>query len=65
MDSWKERGTLYYGPNRPAYEGDWVKDKFEGFGVLYNDNPFYMKTEFNYEDFDAVDDFWIRYEGKW
>ena len=57
------KGTLYYGPDRPAYEGDWMGDKFEGYGVLYNDNPFYMNSEFDYGNFDTVDDFWLRYEG--
>lgn len=29
-------GTLYYGPDRPAYEGSWLADQFHGFGTLYN-----------------------------
>lgn len=32
-------GTLFYGPNRPAYEGNWVADQFHGFGTLFNESP--------------------------
>lgn len=32
-------GTLFYGPNRPAYEGHWVADQFHGFGTLFNESP--------------------------
>ncbi len=30
------KGTLYYGPNRAAYEGSWFADQFHGYGTLYN-----------------------------
>ena len=30
------KDVLYYGPNRPAYSGDWINNKFHGNGVLYN-----------------------------
>ena len=33
------RGVLSYASGKPAYDGDWIEDKFEGFGVLYNENP--------------------------
>lgn len=33
------KGVLSYASGKPAYEGDWVDDKFDGYGVLYNENP--------------------------
>ena len=39
-------GTLYYANGRPAYDGDWVNEKFEGKGTLYNDNPRYLDIDF-------------------
>lgn len=33
------KGTLYYASGKPAYQGQWVDDKFEGEGVLYNEYP--------------------------
>ena len=39
IDYWKGRGTLYYYSGKPAYVGDWVDDRFEGIGVLYNEEP--------------------------
>ena len=32
-------GTLYYASAKPAYEGQWIDDKFEGEGTLYNEFP--------------------------
>jgi hypothetical protein len=33
------KGVLMYASGKVAYDGDWVNDKFEGFGVLYNEVP--------------------------
>lgn len=57
------KGVLSYASGTPAYDGDWVDDKFEGYGILYNENPIHFQEEFNYNDFDNVDEYWIRYEG--
>lgn len=35
-DRMEGQGTLFYGPQRPAYEGNWLADQFHGFGTLYN-----------------------------
>lgn len=35
-DSIHGKGTLYYGINRPAYAGEWMHNKFNGRGALYN-----------------------------
>ena len=35
-DTLQGKGSLFYGPQRPAYTGDWVNNKFHGKGVLYN-----------------------------
>lgn len=54
-------GTLFYGPNRPAYEGHWVADQFHGFGTLFNESPLQLNGCFNYNDFNLIEDFWVRY----
>ena len=36
------KGVLYYSSGLPAYDGDWVDDKFEGFGQLMNEHPVVM-----------------------
>jgi len=46
------RGKLYYQSGRLAYEGDWLKDRFHGFGTLYNDNPEMLAECFEYSNFD-------------
>jgi len=62
------KGVLYYASGKPAYDGDWYEDKFEGFGVLYNENPAslegYYSEGFDYKDFNNVDEFWTKYEGE-
>jgi hypothetical protein len=32
-------------------------------GVLYNEDPFYTNESFDYEDFDKIEENWIKYEG--
>jgi hypothetical protein len=46
------RGNLKYSSGKIAYEGDWRNDKFEGFGVLYNENPALLYESFDFTDFD-------------
>lgn len=48
------QGTLFYGPGRPAYEGNWVVDQFHGYGVLHNENPLALNGNFNYNDFNLI-----------
>lgn len=57
-------GTLFYRVGKPAYEGYWHEDQFHGKGVLYNENPVEQLQPFDYSDFNLVEDYWIRYEGK-
>ena len=35
-DKMHGKGTLYYGPGRPAYSGGWENDQFHGWGKLFN-----------------------------
>ena len=63
-DKMEGKGTLFYGLDRPAYDGNWVADQFHGYGVLYNENPLELNGTFNYNDFNLIEDFWVRYEGK-
>jgi len=58
------KGILYYASGKPAYDGDWFEDKFEGSGVLYNENPNNLDEAFNYNDFDEIDDYWTKYDGE-
>lgn len=57
------RGTLFYCDNKVAYEGDWREDKLWGRGVLYNEDPKQLKGTYDYNSWDQVDDYWVRYEG--
>jgi hypothetical protein len=56
-------GTLYYQSDRIAYEGNWLADKFQGFGKLYNEFPAPLDEGFDCTDFDAIDEYWAYYEG--
>lgn len=58
------KGVLYYASGKPAYDGDWVEDKFEGFGVLYNEYPTQFNEFFDYNDFDQVEELWTKYDGE-
>jgi hypothetical protein len=57
------RGTLFYSENHPAYDGDWYEDQFHGFGVLYNENPQPLHEAFDYQNFNEVEEYWVKYEG--
>lgn len=30
------KGSLFFGPNRPVYTGEWMNNKYHGEGTLYN-----------------------------
>jgi len=42
----------------------WEKDQFHGHGILYNQNPVMLHQSFNFKDFEEVDEYWVKYEGK-
>lgn len=46
------KGTLFYASGKPAYEGQWVNDKFQGKGTLYNEEPQMLFSDFDFGDFD-------------
>ena len=46
------KGNLSYASGLPAYNGTWIDDKFEGTGVLFNENPAILSISFDYRDFD-------------
>lgn len=58
------KGVLSYASGKPAYDGDWVDDKFEGFGILYNENPEPLYQPYDFRDFDYVEEYWTKYEGQ-
>jgi hypothetical protein len=43
---------------------DWVEDKFEGFGVLFNEYPTEFDQFFDFTDFDLVEELWTKYDGE-
>ena len=57
-------GILYYPSGNKAYEGFWQNDKFFGRGIVYNETSNYNIDEFNYKNFNELDDFWVKYEGE-
>jgi hypothetical protein len=48
---------------KTCYDGDWMQDKFHGFGVLYNKDIEVTKAPFDYNDLDNLGNFWEKYEG--
>jgi len=43
------RGTLYFKNGDIQYEGDFVNGKYEGYGILTNENP-EIEININYND---------------
>lgn len=62
-DRMNGKGTLYYCEGKPAYDGQWLDDQFHGYGILYNENPVPLAHGFDCQDFNEVEDYWLRYEG--
>ncbi len=60
-DTLQGKGSLFYGPNRPAYVGDWIDNKFHGRGTLYNEFPTPLSSGFDYSDFNKLGDCWVKY----
>lgn len=57
-------GKMIFSSGRVAYEGELKDDKFEGYGILYNEEPEKSTGQFEYHDFSALGEKWIRYEGE-
>ena len=58
------KGILYYSISQIAYDGEWCNDQFNGYGILYNENPLCLDEMYDYRDFNNIQDYWIKYEGK-
>lgn len=56
-------GVLRYPSDNIAYTGTWHHNQFEGTGKLYNENADKIVGEFNYKDFNKVDNYWQMFEG--
>ena len=63
-------GVLYYASGKPAYEGQWKGDKFNGRqidnnlrGVLYNEESEILFDSFDFTDFNQLHDYWLKYDG--
>jgi hypothetical protein len=66
--SWKYgamegEGKLYYPDGNIAYEGQWKNNAFNGKGKVFNEEPMELIEEFDYKNFDYLQDSWERYEG--
>jgi len=46
-----------------AYHGMWKDEKFNGKGVIFNDNP-EVNDQFNYKDFTNLGEMWVKYQGE-
>ena len=46
-----------------AYEGQWFIDQFHGKGKVYNDIPTEIPGQFDYKNFDDLDEKWKYYDG--
>ena len=57
------QGSLYYANGQIAYEGGWKNGEFHGYGSTYNINPKKLDSQFNFRDFNKLDEEWVIYEG--
>ena len=57
-------GKLFYQSNKLAYEGEWINDQFNGRGVLLNELPESLSIPFDFSNFNEIEEYWTRYEGK-
>ena len=57
-------GKLYYPSGKLAYDGNWSTNTFDKLGVVFNENPTSFSDQFNYYDFDELEDRWEKYEGQ-
>ncbi len=57
------KGKLYYQSGKLAYDGEWQKDQFSGFGILYNECPHACDTVLSCENFEDIEEFWTKFEG--
>ncbi|KRX08746.1 Protein kinase-like domain [Pseudocohnilembus persalinus] len=64
MDKMHGQGTLYYKEDVKAYQGQWEEDMFHKQGKLFNNTYSNFDQEFNYQDFNQLDDKWEFYEGE-
>ena len=58
-------GQLFYANGKPAYEGFWTNNKFNGEGKVFNDIPDTTQEniELDYNDLSQIEEKWISYEG--
>ena len=56
-------GKLYYPNGQLAYEGKFYNNKFNGEGVVYNENITHDFQHYDYTNFDKLAENWIKYVG--
>lgn len=60
-DTLHGKGSLFYAKDRPAYIGDWINNRFQGKGIIYNEFPAPLQAGFDYRNFDKLGDYWTKY----
>ena len=55
-------GKLFYQSGSLAYDGEWFRDKMQGFGHLNNQHPAFVK-KVNFKNFNITANAWQKYEG--
>lgn len=56
-------GTLYSKYGSKIFDGQFLDNRYHGFGVLRNDKIKYDKSSFDYKNFSLLQDQWLTYEG--
>jgi hypothetical protein len=67
--SWKNGkmhgfGKLFYPNGKLAYDGEWFEEKFDGKGVIFNEEIAPLNKRFEFKNFDGLANAWIKYEGE-
>jgi len=57
-------GVLYYPNGKPAYEGEWRNNQFEGRGTMYNQKPAMITINKFDSDYGKMENTWKKYEGE-
>ncbi len=51
-------GKLFYPDGSLAYEGEWKNNAFNGKGKVFNEEPLQLEKDFDYRNFDLLQDHW-------
>lgn len=57
-------GVYYKSNGQIFYQGEWKNNLFHGTGILNNLKVYFSKENLNYNDFNGVNNCWLKYEGE-